>query len=123
MNKSRFRIQSRFVGKDLGEWGATLASSICVFLEEALTLLDLVLPLPCPHPSHQGKSCVNHQRLTSRCTARQDNVNRHMRMSLKAQTHFNMICNVQMRLQHCPPSPPSPLLTLSHPALTIFTLT
>ncbi|MBW0498854.1 hypothetical protein O181_038569 [Austropuccinia psidii MF-1] len=71
----------------------------------------------------------------------QDNVNCHMchmRMSLKAQTHFNTICNVwvisphwlppprrlaclrartslQMRLQHWPPSPSSPLLTLSHP--------
>ncbi|MBW0573696.1 hypothetical protein O181_113411 [Austropuccinia psidii MF-1] len=24
-------------------------------------------------------------------------------MSLKAQTHFNTICNVRMRLRHCPP--------------------
>ncbi|MBW0502779.1 hypothetical protein O181_042494 [Austropuccinia psidii MF-1] len=59
-------------------------------------------------------------------------------MSLKAQTHFNTIRNfwvisphwlptpqhlaclrprtaLKMRLQHCPPSPSSPLLTLSHP--------
>ncbi|MBW0575458.1 hypothetical protein O181_115173 [Austropuccinia psidii MF-1] len=43
---------------------------------------------------HQGKSCVNRRQLTSRRTARQDNVNCHMRMSLKAQTHFNTICNV-----------------------------
>ncbi|MBW0545287.1 hypothetical protein O181_085002 [Austropuccinia psidii MF-1] len=28
---------------------------------------------------------------------------RHMRMSLKAQTHFNTIRNVQMRHQHFPP--------------------
>ncbi|MBW0582715.1 hypothetical protein O181_122430 [Austropuccinia psidii MF-1] len=37
---------------------------------------------------------------------RQDNINRHMchmRMSLKAQTHFNTIRNVRMRLRHCPP--------------------
>ncbi|MBW0546987.1 hypothetical protein O181_086702 [Austropuccinia psidii MF-1] len=62
----------------------------------------------------------------------------HMRISLKAQTHFSTICNVwvisphwltppqclaclrartalQMRLRQCPPSPSSPLLTLSHP--------
>ncbi|MBW0499384.1 hypothetical protein O181_039099 [Austropuccinia psidii MF-1] len=47
--------------------------------------------------SHQGESCVNRRRLTSRRTARQDNVNRHMchmRMSLKAQTRFNTIRNV-----------------------------
>ncbi|MBW0480413.1 hypothetical protein O181_020128, partial [Austropuccinia psidii MF-1] len=45
---------------------------------------------------HQGESRVNRRRLTSRRTARQDNVNRHMchmRMSLKAQTHFNTMRN------------------------------
>ncbi|MBW0479928.1 hypothetical protein O181_019643 [Austropuccinia psidii MF-1] len=62
-----------------------------------------------PNPElvlHQGESCINHWRLTSRCTARQDNVNRHMchmRMSLKTQTHFNTIHNVRMRLRHFPP--------------------
>ncbi|MBW0467980.1 hypothetical protein O181_007695 [Austropuccinia psidii MF-1] len=104
--------------------------------------------------SHQGESCIKRWQLTSCRTTRQDNVNHHMchmRMSLKAQTHFNTICNVwvitphgatkkfgmltfvdemtsaplpaclcartapQMRLRHCPPSPTSPLLTLSHP--------
>ncbi|MBW0471401.1 hypothetical protein O181_011116, partial [Austropuccinia psidii MF-1] len=48
--------------------------------------------------SHQGESRVNRRQLTSRRTARQDNVNRHMchmRMSLKAQTHFNTIHNVR----------------------------
>ncbi|MBW0511004.1 hypothetical protein O181_050719 [Austropuccinia psidii MF-1] len=62
----------------------------------------------------------------------------HMRISLKAQTHFNTFCNIrvisphwlpppqrlaclcartalQMRLRHCPQSPSSPLLTLSNP--------
>ncbi|MBW0537691.1 hypothetical protein O181_077406 [Austropuccinia psidii MF-1] len=79
--------------------------------------------------NRQGKSRVNRWRLISHCTAHQDNVNCHMchmRISLKAQTHFNTICNVwvisphwlphprglaclrartalQMRLQHCPP--------------------
>ncbi|MBW0494988.1 hypothetical protein O181_034703 [Austropuccinia psidii MF-1] len=52
---------------------------------------------------HQGRSCVNCQRLTSFHTAwvlsrlRQDKVNCHMchmRMSFKAQTHFNTIRNV-----------------------------
>ncbi|MBW0517380.1 hypothetical protein O181_057095 [Austropuccinia psidii MF-1] len=58
-------------------------------------------------------------------------------MSLKAQTHFNTIHNVRvisphwllppqrlacLRTRTAPPSPPSPLLTLSHPALTILTL-
>ncbi|MBW0563580.1 hypothetical protein O181_103295 [Austropuccinia psidii MF-1] len=78
---------------------------------------------------HQGKSRVNRRQLTSGHTVRQDNVNCHMchmRMSLKAQTHFKTTRNVwvisphwlpppqclaclrartalQMRLQHCPP--------------------
>ncbi|MBW0585344.1 hypothetical protein O181_125059 [Austropuccinia psidii MF-1] len=68
--------------------------------------------------NHKGESRINHWQLTSRRTAREDNVNRHMchmRMSLKAQIHFNTIRNVWMRLRHCPPSPSSPLLTLSHP--------
>ncbi|MBW0555089.1 hypothetical protein O181_094804 [Austropuccinia psidii MF-1] len=48
---------------------------------------------------HQGKSCVNRWRLTSRRTVLQDNINRHMchmRVSLKAQTHFNTIHNVRV---------------------------
>ncbi|MBW0574054.1 hypothetical protein O181_113769 [Austropuccinia psidii MF-1] len=52
---------------------------------------------------HQGKSCVNCRRLTSCCTARQDNVNRHMchmRMLLKAQTHFNTIGNAWVISPH-----------------------
>ncbi|MBW0584172.1 hypothetical protein O181_123887 [Austropuccinia psidii MF-1] len=55
---------------------------------------------------HQSESRVNRWLLTSHCTACQDNVNRHMchmRMSLKAQTHFNTIRDVQMRVWHCPP--------------------
>ncbi|MBW0559432.1 hypothetical protein O181_099147 [Austropuccinia psidii MF-1] len=58
--------------------------------------------------SHQGKSHVNRWRLTSRRTARQDNVNRHMchmRMSLKAQTHFNTIRNVWVISPHWLPHP------------------
>ncbi|MBW0575663.1 hypothetical protein O181_115378 [Austropuccinia psidii MF-1] len=57
---------------------------------------------------HQGKSRVNHWRLTSRHTAGKDNVNRHMchmRMSLKAQTHFNTIRNVWVISPHCLPNP------------------
>ncbi|MBW0493472.1 hypothetical protein O181_033187 [Austropuccinia psidii MF-1] len=92
----------------------------------------------------------NHMRCLRQCKRltranlrliRQDNINHHMchmRMSLKAQTHFNTIRNVrvisphclpppqrlaclsprtalQMRLRHCPPSQSSPVLTLSHP--------
>ncbi|MBW0488710.1 hypothetical protein O181_028425 [Austropuccinia psidii MF-1] len=57
---------------------------------------------------HQGESCVNRRQLTSRRTARQDNVNRHMchmRMSLKAQTHFNTIHNVRVISPHWLPHP------------------
>ncbi|MBW0591875.1 hypothetical protein O181_131590 [Austropuccinia psidii MF-1] len=116
-------------------------------LKEAFTTAPISSHFNPSLPAHQGKSRVNHWRLTSRHTAwvkshqRQDNINRHtchMRMSLKAQTHFNTICNVwvisthwllppqrlaclractalHVRLQHCPPSLSSPLLTLSHP--------
>ncbi|MBW0517897.1 hypothetical protein O181_057612 [Austropuccinia psidii MF-1] len=52
---------------------------------------------------HQGESRINRWRLTSHCTAHQDNVNHHMchmRMSLKAQTHFNTICNVWVISPH-----------------------
>ncbi|MBW0581011.1 hypothetical protein O181_120726, partial [Austropuccinia psidii MF-1] len=57
---------------------------------------------------HQGESRVNRRRLTSHRTARQDNVNRHMchmRMSLKAQTHFNTMRNVCVISPHWLPPP------------------
>ncbi|MBW0533178.1 hypothetical protein O181_072893 [Austropuccinia psidii MF-1] len=94
---------------------------------------------------HQGKSPVNHRRLTSRFTMcvmshlPQENINHHMchmRMSLKAQNHFSIICNFRVITPHgatqhmltrlhpppdetlaLPPSLPSPLLTLPHPLL------
>ncbi|MBW0560385.1 hypothetical protein O181_100100 [Austropuccinia psidii MF-1] len=75
--------------------------------------------------NHRAESHVNCGQLTLCCTAHQDNVHCqmcHMRMSLKAQTPFNTICNVWVISPHwlahpCPifpnalhayvPAPPS----------------
>ncbi|MBW0581640.1 hypothetical protein O181_121355 [Austropuccinia psidii MF-1] len=67
-----------------------------------------VWPLSPEFCTHQGKSRVNRWQSTPRCTARQDNVNCHMchmRISLKAQTHFNTNHNVWVISTHWLPHP------------------
>ncbi|MBW0562651.1 hypothetical protein O181_102366 [Austropuccinia psidii MF-1] len=87
------------------------------------------------------KSCFSHVSVTLLSldlVGHITSASRQRQLSLKAQTHFNTICRIRvispdwlppprrlaclhahtalhMRLQHCPPFPSSPLLTLSHP--------
>ncbi|MBW0588305.1 hypothetical protein O181_128020 [Austropuccinia psidii MF-1] len=67
-----------------------------------------------PNPFQHYLQCSGH--FTSLACASPHNPPRRF-ACLRARTAL------QMRLRHCRPSPSSPLLMLSHPALTIFMLT
>ncbi|MBW0544245.1 hypothetical protein O181_083960 [Austropuccinia psidii MF-1] len=71
--------------------------------------IQLEAGMPKDNANHQEKSCINCWRLTSHRTVwvtsrlHQDNVNFHMchmRLSLKAQTHFHTIRNVWVITPH-----------------------